>query len=68
MQLREELFRPDDRPGHKLREETQVEAEIPEIADRPDCPAGHIDHIADGLEDEERDSHRQKDRIDAERL
>lgn len=68
VKLWKELLGTHDRPGHKLREETQVKTEIPEIADRPDRPAGHINHIADGLEDEERDSHRQKDRIDAERL
>ena len=39
VKLREKLFGAHDRAGHKLREETQVEAEIPEALDRADCPA-----------------------------
>ena len=39
VKLREKLFGAHDRAGHKLRKETQVEAEIPEVLDRADCPA-----------------------------
>ena len=39
VKLREELLGPHDRAGDELREETQVEAEIPEVLDRADCPA-----------------------------
>ncbi len=39
VKLREELLGASRSAGHKLREETQVEAEIPEVLDRADCPA-----------------------------
>lgn len=68
MKLREELLGPHYRAGDELREEAEIESEIPEIADRRDRPAGDIHHIADGLEDEERDADRQEDGVDAERL
>ena len=68
VKLREELLGPHYRACDELREEAEIESEIPEIADRRDRPAGDIHHIADGLEDEERDADRQEDRVDAERL
>ena len=68
MKLREELLGAHDRAGDELREEAEIESEIPEIADRRDRPAGDIHHIADGLEDEERDADRQEDRIHTESL
>ena len=68
VKLREKLFGAHDRAGHKLRKEAEIESEIPEIADRRDRPAGDIHHIADGLKDEERDSDRKEDRVNAERL
>ena len=61
VELREKLLGTHDRAGHQLREETQIESEIPEVLDRNDCPARNIHHIAYRLEDEERDTHRQKD-------
>ena len=68
MELRDEFIRPHDRPGHELREETEVEPEIEEIPYRKQCiPAPvHIYDVADGLEGEERYSYRKEDRIHAE--
>lgn len=68
VKLREKLLGPHDRAGDELREEAEIESEIPEIADRRDRPAGDIHHITDGLEDEERDAYRQEDGVYAERL
>ncbi len=39
VKLREELLGPHDRAGDELREEAEIEAEIPEVLDRADCPA-----------------------------
>ena len=66
MQLRDELTGPHDGTGHQLREETDIEAEIEDVAHRLDAPAIHIHDVADGLEGIEGDAYRQQDDIDAE--
>ena len=68
VKLREKLLGTNDRACHQLREETQIESEIPEVLYRADCPARNIHHIAYRLEDEERDSDRQEDGVHIERL
>ena len=68
VQLREELRGPDDRAGHKLREEGQEEAEIQEIMDGFHLLPLHVHHVADGLEGEEGDAHGKDDGIDPEEL
>jgi len=64
--LRDELFRPHDRSRYQLREERHVETEVQDVLHRLDPSMEHIRRIGDDLEDEERDAHRQHDRIDTE--
>ena len=58
--LRHELADPHDRPGHQVGEERQVGGEVQQ-RDRPEMPAVGVDHVADGLEHEERHADRQDD-------
>ena len=47
-------------PGDEVREERHVERQLVE-AQGPELAATDVDHVADGVEREERDAHRQRD-------
>ena len=68
VELRDELARPHDRARDQLREEAHVEAEIQDVGHRLHVPAVHIHGIADHLEGEERDAHREHDAVHPEEL
>ena len=60
VELRHELVGTDDGTRHQLREETDIEAEIQDIAHILRPALIHIHHIADILEGIERDTHGQE--------
>jgi hypothetical protein len=59
-ELRQELARPDDRTGHQVREERQVDGEVQGLG-RLDDAAVHVHHVGQRLEGEEADPDRQRD-------
>ena len=59
--LRDEITCPHDRSRHQLREEGDVEEVIDPSPERLDPPPIDIDHVADALEGEERDTDGQED-------
>ncbi len=60
LELRHEIDRADDRPGHQLREKRHEEQEIREVPAGPQLAAVDVDGVAHRLEGVERDAHRQQ--------
>ena len=61
LELGEELAGADDRPGDEVGEEAQVDRGVEQVG-RLGLPPLHVDHVGDGLEAEEADADRQRDR------
>ena len=61
-----EVARPYDRARHQLREERQEKDVVGPHAQRLDATAVDIGRVADRLEDEKRDAHRQEDVLEVE--
>jgi len=59
--LRDEVPCADDRPGHQLREEREVEQVVAPVVERLELTAVNVYGIAHRLEDEERDADGQED-------
>ena len=59
--LRDEVPRADDRPGHQLRKERQVKEIVEPVGQRLQLTAVNVYGIAHRLEDEERDADREED-------
>ena len=65
-ELRQELARPHDRPGDEVWEEAQVDGRVDRLRGR-DKPPLDVDDVGDGLEREEADPDRQRDRQQGQR-
>src|SRR5207237_7540040 len=59
-ELRKELRPADDRTGHEMREEGEVDREVERASRRDDAPVD-VDDVADPHEREEGDANRQRD-------
>ena len=60
LELRQEIGRALDRPGHELRKERYVEREPTQVALDRDLPAVEVDRVAERLERVERDPDREQ--------
>ncbi len=59
--LRQQIRRALDRPGHQVREERDEDGDIEQAPARADLAPEHVDRVAHRLERVERDPHRQED-------
>ena len=64
--LRDEVACADDRAGHELREEREVEEVFQPVRKGLELAAVDVDRVAHRLEDEERDADRQEDVLELE--
>ena len=64
VELRNELVGTNDWACHELREERKVKAEVQNVIDSLDFAAVNVDAVAHRLECEERNAHREDNRID----
>ncbi len=63
LQLRQEVAGAYDGTRHELREETQVEREVEQIAAKRHLPPVYVNQITYGLKREERDADGQHERV-----